>query len=114
MRTTIDLPDPLYKRVKAMAAMRGLKLKQLITDALLEVVGRDQNGARALGVPDVTAADLAGFSDPEALRAAYPRGYRILGPLIGRSDGEVLPEITTAALENMMAEEDLERDERAG
>ena len=31
MRTTIDLPDELFRRVKARAAMDGLKLKELIT-----------------------------------------------------------------------------------
>jgi hypothetical protein len=29
MRTTVDLPDPLFKRVKAEAALRGLKLRDL-------------------------------------------------------------------------------------
>ena len=31
MRTTIDLPDDLFRRAKATAAMRGLKLKELFT-----------------------------------------------------------------------------------
>jgi hypothetical protein len=31
MRTTIDLPDELFRRVKARAALDGLKLKDLIT-----------------------------------------------------------------------------------
>jgi len=34
MRTTIDLPDPLFRNVKANAAARGLKLKDFIADAL--------------------------------------------------------------------------------
>jgi hypothetical protein len=34
MRTTIDLPDPLFRRVKATAAARGLKLKDLVITAL--------------------------------------------------------------------------------
>ena len=34
MRTTVDLPDPLYKRVKAEAALRGMKLRDFITRAL--------------------------------------------------------------------------------
>jgi hypothetical protein len=32
MRTTIDLPDPLFRRVKTLAAMEGTSLKKLITD----------------------------------------------------------------------------------
>jgi len=34
MRTTIDLPDPLFREVKATAASRGLKLKEFIASAL--------------------------------------------------------------------------------
>lgn len=31
MRTTVDLPDDLIRRVKAVAALRGMKLKELLT-----------------------------------------------------------------------------------
>ena len=31
MRTTLDLPDDLFRRVKAKAALEGAKLKQLLT-----------------------------------------------------------------------------------
>jgi len=34
MRTTIDLPDFLFREVKATAAARGLKLKDLVISAL--------------------------------------------------------------------------------
>ena len=34
MRTTIDLPDALYKEVKATAARRGMSLRALITEAV--------------------------------------------------------------------------------
>lgn len=34
MRTTIDLPDALFREVKATAANRGLKLKDFVTAAL--------------------------------------------------------------------------------
>ncbi|MDA0767375.1 MAG: hypothetical protein O3A87_09255 [Verrucomicrobia bacterium] len=34
MRTTIDLPDALYREAKATAASRGLKLKDFFTAAL--------------------------------------------------------------------------------
>lgn len=34
MRTTIDLPDKLFREVKATAAARGLKLKELVISAL--------------------------------------------------------------------------------
>jgi hypothetical protein len=42
MRTTIDIPDALFRRTKALAAARGLTLKQLVIDA----VEREFNLAR--------------------------------------------------------------------
>lgn len=65
-------------------------------------------------MPDVSAADLEPFGDPEALREAYPRGYRIVGPLITRSTCDVRPDISGAALMTMMEEEDRERHDCAG
>jgi hypothetical protein len=34
MRTTIDLPDPVFRRVKAAAALRGSSLKDFILQAV--------------------------------------------------------------------------------
>ena len=34
MRTTIDIPDPLFRRTKAAAALRGTTMKTLIVEAL--------------------------------------------------------------------------------
>lgn len=38
MRTTIDIPDPLFREVKATAARKGMMLKQFITAALVREV----------------------------------------------------------------------------
>ena len=32
MRTTLDLPDETFRRLKAQAALRGHKLKELVVD----------------------------------------------------------------------------------
>jgi hypothetical protein len=34
MRTTIDLPDPVFKRLKATAALKGVSLKGIILAAV--------------------------------------------------------------------------------
>ncbi|HLK14103.1 MAG TPA: hypothetical protein VKT78_04805 [Fimbriimonadaceae bacterium] len=34
MRTTIDLPDDLFRQAKASAALRGIKLRELITECV--------------------------------------------------------------------------------
>ena len=36
MKTTIEIPDPLFRRAKSRAAERGQTLKELVTDALQE------------------------------------------------------------------------------
>ncbi len=38
MRTTIDLPDPLFRRVKSTASSRGMKLKDFIQSALIHAM----------------------------------------------------------------------------
>ncbi|HTQ09118.1 MAG TPA: hypothetical protein VMI31_03520 [Fimbriimonadaceae bacterium] len=39
MRTTIDLPEELLRRAKATAAMRGMRMKDLIANILNEGLG---------------------------------------------------------------------------
>jgi hypothetical protein len=36
MKTTLELPDPLFRKAKATAAERGQSLKDFVTDALRE------------------------------------------------------------------------------
>ncbi len=36
MKTTIEIPDPLFRTAKATAAERGQSLKQFVTEALQE------------------------------------------------------------------------------
>ena len=43
MRTTIDLPDPVFRDLKALAAQRGTSLKALIRKAVENEI-RSENG----------------------------------------------------------------------
>lgn len=36
MKTTIDIPDELFREAKSRAALEGIKLKELVTEALRE------------------------------------------------------------------------------
>ena len=38
MRTTVDLPDPLFRQVKSAAALRGSSLKEFVQEALQQAV----------------------------------------------------------------------------
>lgn len=41
MKTTVEIPDTLFRKAKATAAERGVSLKILLTDALLEHLQRE-------------------------------------------------------------------------
>ena len=47
MKTTVEIPDPLFRRVKSTAAERGQSLKQFIAEALQERLARTAGDLRA-------------------------------------------------------------------
>jgi predicted component of type VI protein secretion system len=78
MKTTIEVPDDLYRKAKAMAALRGRKLKDVVEEGLRLVLERPgkmhrqrhladlMKSARGIvnsGVPDLASnpRHLAGF-----------------------------------------------------
>lgn len=83
MRTTIDLPDELYRTLKARAAVRGVTLRELI-QGLIEQ-------ALSTAAP---AVDPRQRQDP---------------PVIIPSTGRPLPDLSPEALHRLEEEEDLER-----
>lgn len=48
VRTTIELPDPLFQRAKLAAVQRGVTLKELITDALESALNQPLPSARRM------------------------------------------------------------------
>jgi hypothetical protein len=42
MRTTVDIPDELFRRAKSEAALRGRKLKDLVEEGLRLVVEKER------------------------------------------------------------------------
>ena len=56
MRTSVDLPDELFRRVKAAAALRGRKFKDLVEEGLLRVLESPEEAPRRKQPP--TAYDL--------------------------------------------------------
>lgn len=47
MKTTLEIPDPLFRKAKSKAAERGQSLKQLVTEALQEKLAVNERNARA-------------------------------------------------------------------
>jgi len=62
MRTTLDLPDPLFRQLKSRAALEGTTLKQLIRDAI----------ERGLGAPPGPAGEARERSTPPKLALGRP------------------------------------------
>lgn len=88
MKTTLEIPDSLFKQVKARAAMEGLKLKDLVASALDAYMARPRSGP------------------PEPAKPCpFPLVRGKGGPLMRRMSGE-----TIARLEER---EDVERHRRS-
>ena len=68
MKTTVELPDTLYRQAKAEAALRGRKLKDLVEEGLRRVLDAPSDPTRppdlaglmkqALGVVESGVPDL--------------------------------------------------------
>jgi hypothetical protein len=46
MKTTIEIPDPLFRKAKSKAAERGQTLKELVTEALQDKLAANTGKAR--------------------------------------------------------------------
>jgi Arc/MetJ family transcription regulator len=82
MRTTIDLPDELFRQAKAKAALEGLSLKDVITHFV-------EQGLR-----------------PGALSSAPQRRRRSELPVARAAMGRTLPDLTRAEIHRILEEEE--------
>lgn len=57
MRTTVDIPDKLFRKVKATAALRGKRIKDLVEEGLLLALASPQPKKGGKETP-LTAYDL--------------------------------------------------------
>ena len=44
MKTTLEIPDALFKKLKELAAARGTSLKALVESALRQMLGKETRG----------------------------------------------------------------------
>ena len=90
MRTTLDLPDDTFRKLKAEAALRGYKLKELVT----EFIERGLN------------------EGPQPPTAQSPRPVYAI-PIAREADGTVTPALSNAQLQAILDDEDLAQTQRA-
>jgi hypothetical protein len=56
MRTTVDIPDPLYRELKSKAAHEGRSVKDLILRVVtVELRGKSKKRQRRISLPIVTS-----------------------------------------------------------
>ena len=67
MKTTIDIPDDLFRLVKARASLSGISLRQFVTDTLRAQLEHEQRRAQPTDPPWMKGfgglADLAAETD---------------------------------------------------
>ena len=83
MRTTIDLPDGLYREAKTRAVKQGITLKEL-------VVGLIQTGLRGGSAAELSQSGTRRASPPVAIRKVP--GEPAVQPLTNRQLSELLEE----------------------
>ena len=84
MRTTIDIPDPLFRRVKTKAAMDGTSLKRLITRFIEQGL------------------------DDRSREPTHDRRGRSPLPLIRLATGRPIPALSNAELDALLGREEAE------
>ncbi len=70
MKTTVEIPDALFRKAKARAAECGQTLKELLTEALTDKLRKERRGAP--GEPGW----MRGFGKLRSLRAETARVQR--------------------------------------
>jgi hypothetical protein len=79
MKTTIDIPEPLYKKVKILAIERGQTLKQIVLNSL----------ERELAAPQTLTEAPTSYWANRKLRPEYEAALKS-GALSGGTDSTVI------------------------
>ncbi len=99
MRTTIEIPDELLRQTKARAALRGMKLKELVAEAL-EAALYYPSGAPS-------ASRVADGAEEEA--NVLVLADNCVFPLIRGDCGPAMQDATGEKLNEILEEEEVER-----
>ena len=84
MKTTLDIPDETFRQVKARAALRGIPLRQFVTEALEEKIrGEGSSGGTTQSPPW-----MKGFGALADLREENGWIERTIAEAFGRIEAE--------------------------
>jgi hypothetical protein len=79
MKTTLEIPDPLFRQAKAAAARQGIPLRELVTEAL---------AAKLSHIPGHDRPWMESFGKLGALRGETAR----INKIMDREFGQIEPE----------------------
>ncbi|MEE2964222.1 MAG: hypothetical protein VX427_08780 [Acidobacteriota bacterium] len=94
MRTTIDIPEELLRRVKSAAALRGMRLTDVVRDALQRLL-----------------VDEGRVSDTDQITPTEDQtlGAGCVFPLLTRAAGPAMRDLRGASAQRLLDEEELSR-----
>lgn len=79
MKTTLEIPDPIFRRAKSVAAQRGIPFRALVTEALAEKLWPNHSRGRPW---------MAAFGKLRRLRKETARINRIIEEEFEKIDAE--------------------------
>ena len=102
MRTTLDIPDELFRQIKARAALRGLKLKEYVTGVLQDSLFRHEQASEVHEVETRYGEEVLVLRKDCVL------------PLISGETSDEMRSISERRIDEILEEEELERALRPG
>jgi hypothetical protein len=79
MKTTIELPDELYRKAKTTAALNGRKLKDLVEEGLRRVLEAPRKGRRQRSLSELMAPARGVITSGIADLGSNPRHLKGFG-----------------------------------
>lgn len=93
MKTTIELPDPLFRQAKVLAARRGTTFRELVVEGLQHVTATRPaaagNAAPHFTAEEAAVAMLGAHGLPVLKRAANAKRKKITRALVDRIRDEL-------------------------
>ena len=83
VKTTVEIPDQLFRKVKSVAAERDQSLKEFLTEALQEKLAPNRGSS-----PSADPPWMRGFGQLRHLRGDIRRLQKVIDDEFGRVDDE--------------------------
>lgn len=91
MKTTLELPDPLFRRAKIVAAQRGTTMKELVIEGLRHVTGSSPPATvpGVLSRAESAVAEVGVHGLPVLKRSAAAKKKKVTRALVDRIRDEL-------------------------